>query len=331
MALRFAFILFISGFSSAFADEVYRFDQPADHTILESMGKVQNGLRVLWWNIHHGQASTQTPKLDFTDNLNQLIHSPAAPDIMSFAEYSDDDIRKFSKTLLPAINQLYPFKKFISYKDTPLNGVVTYSKFPLIEKSLNPLDFVPFRKMSTEEKSQFRKEWCGETDTCTRYLQILSVKKGEKIFTLVPIHLYDCWRKFQALHGKLITGAEILKGSHNPLFYQIRRFRELLESKLALEMKLPGVLLYGDFNMPDHVYRIPTHGFSVISKNMNSTLSPFSQERASFPSLDSDEYHHVPSLQIDHALVSPGTEFDLSSIISLKGSDHYPLYIVLRD
>ena len=316
--------------SQCFAKVNLQFDQPSDIHILENFANDQDGLHVFWWNIHHGQSNLKKPNHDFTQNLTNLIHSKSSPDVMSFAEYSDGDLQQDSKFLYLEVMRLYPYQKFVSYKDTPLSGVITMSKYPLVEKSVDELDFVPLREMSNEEKAQYREQWCGGTDTCTRYFQVLNIEVHGKVYTLVPVHLFDCWRHYSKLFGKVATAAQIIYGKSNPLFYQIERLKMYMKLKIGEQLKLPGVLLYGDFNIPDHVEYFPTLAYSIISKNLTNSLALSSQDRPSFPSNDSQEYQHYPSLQIDHALVSPGTEVGISSVISLKGSDHYPIYINLK-
>ena len=319
------FIMIIN--TSAHAD--FRLDLKQDAKTLQNLAQNKD-LRVFWWNIHHGQTNLKKPNSDFTQNLKELITSDSAPDIISMAEYSDADLNFNSLDLLPLFTKNYPYRKFVNYLDTPDQGVVTFSKYPLTEITTSVLDFTPIQTMTLEEKKNYIQFWCGNTDTCTRKLQILSVTVNEEKVILIPIHLYDCWRKFKVLHGRMKTLAEILGGTENPLYYQTQRLFFELQKKIPSELKTPHLLLYGDFNMPNELLKVPTMGYSLFTKKFNSALTKDFEHAPTFPAKNSEEAKSFPKMQIDHGFLSPGTEVSAGTVVSLKGSDHYPLYFILK-
>ncbi len=300
-----------------------------------------SALRIFWWNIHDGEANLALPRsYTLSKNVRALIDSNLAPDFMAFAEYGEE---AFQSTDLAQLNSLYPHQLFVRYDEKKDYGVMLYSKDAFEAQPIEPLDYTPSNLTTASAQNAYRKKWCGGQNHCDRPLIILKMKHlyegKEQEFTLVPTHLFDCWRAFEKLHtrgtskldrlaAKEETLREILTGTHNPLWFQIENYKRKVREKTATPLFPAGMVLFGDFNTPnsfDHIYT-PTLAFQTLESGLKNAIT---ENEPSFPSNDSVEAKHFLDAQIDHAFVSPNTPVGFAAVLPLAGSDHYPLYLTL--
>jgi len=299
----------------------FDWDKSVDASVLQKI-KTKSGLRVLWWNVHDGKIAEGDQGVAFNHNIYDLIHSTIAPDVISLAEYQESDL---SPMILKELERLYPNHILQEYPGAHLFGLGIYSKYPFDVSSLDLLDITPLKAMSDAERDAYRTDWC-KGGMCVRPMLILNLKMNGKSIKLVPIHFFDCWREVMNRVGKVGTLKEIIIGKENPLLNQILRFRQILESKLGSELVHGNVAIFGDFNTPEKLLGLSTIGYEKISAGLKDATEGNDD---TFPSLGSQEHGHFPSMQIDHALASPALGVAAGEVLPLRGSDHYPLYLIL--
>ena len=282
-----------------------------------------DGLRIFWWNVHDGRTDSKIPDFTLSKNVVKLVHSEFAPDVLAFAEYQESDL---SADDLTEVRRLYPFQLQQPYPGTPGFGLAVYSRYPFQISSIDVLDFTPLTDMSDVDREQYRKLWCGTSGICGRPMVILQLNVNGKNLKLVPIHLYDCWRKLKENIGIIRTAEQVFFGTHNPLWFQINRFRSMLEARLGNELTRGNVVVIGDFNMPKEILGVTTRGYRKISWGLTDAVPG---DSPTIPSRNSPEARHFPSMAIDHAFVSPSIEVQEGDVLPLRGSDHYPVYVVV--
>jgi endonuclease/exonuclease/phosphatase family metal-dependent hydrolase len=86
------------------------------------------------------------------------------------------------------------------------------------------------------------------------------------------------------------------------------------------------VIVVGDFNMPKELMGFSTLGFQKISSGLTDIIA---SGAPSFPSSGAVETKKFPLMQIDHAFTSPSLSATAGEVLPLRGSDHYPLYLIL--
>ena len=318
-----AFLIFFSVFAHASNSPDFDWDKPVDASVLQKL-QTKAGLRVLWWNVHDGMIAPGDTGAAFNHNIDELIQSTIAPDVLSLAEFQESNL---NTKVLKKLQKSYPYHILQAYPGTPGFGIWVYSKYSFEMSSIDLLDFTPLKNMSDSDRADYRKLWCKTSGMCVRPLMILDLNVNGKVVKLAPIHLFDCWRMMMSKVGKVGTLKEILNGTDNPLWYQILRFRQVLESRLGSDLKLGKVAVFGDFNMPEKLLGFPTVGFQKIRGELKNAIAG---EAASFPSSGSSEAGHFPPMQIDHAFTSPSQGVSAGEVLPLKGSDHYPLYLIVQ-
>ena len=319
-------IVFFTSTCPAFASvSGLSWDQELDSSTLQKL-QTKTGLRIFWWNVHDGQAVLGASDASFNNNIDQLIHSELAPDILAVAEFQNSDLKP---DVLAEMNRLYPNHVLQPYTTSSPYGIAVYSKSPFEVKSMDLLDFSPLGDLSAADRETYRKSWCASPGMCDRPLMILDLKIKGKDFKLVPVHLYDCWRLMAQNVGKVETLKQILHGTDNPLWYQILRFRAALEARLGAELLKGNVVMVGDFNMPKVILGFKTLGFGKISSGLVDELA---ENEPTFPSADSIEASSFLPMQIDHGFVSAPlfSNENMGEVLQLKGSDHYPFYLILQ-
>jgi hypothetical protein len=190
-------------------------DKPVDASVLQDL-QSESGLRVVWWNAHDGHTVSDTQDASFSNNIDQLVHSELAPDVIAFAEFQTSDLN--SETL-KEFEKIYPNHVMQGYPATPQYGITVYSKLPFEVSSVDLLDFTTLGPMSDADRDAYRSTWCQSMGMCARPLMILDLKMNGKIFKLVPTHLYDCWRLLIQKEGKFGAFQQIISGTDNPLWY----------------------------------------------------------------------------------------------------------------
>jgi len=291
-------------------------------TTLEALARA-DGARFLWWNIHDGQSDgKQTPSI-LSQNLVRLIHSELVPEVMAFAAYRDTSL---TPHCLAELRQAYPHVVQQSHPGTPGYGLAVYSRLPIMRSSVDKLDFTPPALRSVTEQARFRAEWCRHGHACVRSFIVLELDLAGTPLTFVPVHLHDFWRAYRQRYGLWRTGQEILLGRNNAPWHQIARFRTALEARLGGTASRGLVVIMGDFNIPKRLLGVDTLGYQLLA---HGWVEPFAGEQVTFPASSAADYGQVPPVGIDHAFVSRATRVSAHAVLPLRGSTHYPLYVVV--
>ena len=289
-----------------------------------------HGLRIFWWNIHNGRIGKKpTPSL--SRNLIQLIHSNLAPDIMVFGEYQNSSL---SAGAHAELQDAYPYSFQWSYPPTPGYGQVAFSKYPMSVSRMEPLDFTPIQPITEAQRDHYREVWCAPREACTRMFVSLDINVGGKVIQLIPIHLFDGWRKYSQLDGQMETALEILFGKDNPVAFQLSRFQALLRESLkpALDaasdpaMKVRPTIVIGDFNIPKTLMNVKTRMYQNLAHNL---VEVFKRNPTTFPAMSAQERGHYPNMEIDHAFLAGKLQSRGAEVLPLRGSDHYPISLVV--
>lgn len=314
----------VAGFPTLGSELGFEWDGPGPNaTTLESLARA-DGARFLWWNIHDGRIKGKQAPSILSQNLVRLIHSAIVPDVMAFAEYRD---KSLTSDCLAKLRNTYPHVLKQSHPGTPGYGLAVYSRFPIIRSSVENLDFTPPTMRSEAEQARFRAEWCGHIyRDCTRSFIILELDLAGTPLTLVPVHLYNFWRAHRHRYGFWLTGQEILLGRNNALWHQISRFRSTLEARLGDTASSGKVVILGDFNTPKRLLGVETIGYRSL---VQGWVDPFSGDPVTFPALSAEEHGQFPPVSIDHAFVSRASQVSAQAVLPLRGSHHYPLYVVV--
>jgi endonuclease/exonuclease/phosphatase (EEP) superfamily protein YafD len=125
---------------------------------------------------------------------------------------------------------------------------------------------------------------------------------------------------------------EMVSGEQNPLLFQTRRLISFLERDFGVDFKDEPVLVIGDFNFPKSLLGVETRGHEVLHEK--GLFEAFRGAPDTFPARSSNEFGKGPfkygRVKLDHAFVSPGVTITAAEVLPLKGSDHYPIYVVLN-
>ena len=290
---------------------------------LANLTSVQ-GLRVMWWNIHDGRPAAK-PAPYLSRNLIQLIHSELAPQVIVFAEYRDSSL---SPEALNEVNKAYPHTFKWSYPYSFGYGLVLYSKYPFQLSKLENMDVTPIANIQEPEQEQYRNFWCGSQLGCLRLFASFDINVNGKNIQLIAVHIFDVWRRYSAVNGKARTAQEIVFGNKNPLENQLIRFKGLLDEKLISPSgERPPSIIIGDFNIPKRLLGFQPLMYRGLKQNL---VEVFQKNPISFPAKSADERGHYPKMLIDHAFLSGAIQSDAAKVLPLRGSDHYPLYMILN-
>jgi endonuclease/exonuclease/phosphatase family metal-dependent hydrolase len=316
-------LVVMTGFPALGAALGFAWDGPwPNATTIESLVRA-NGARLLWWNIHDGRSDGKHAPSLLSQNLIRLIHSEIVPDVMAFAEYRDASL---TPDCLTALRHAYPHVLQQAHPGTPGYGLAVYSRLPIIRSSVENLDFTPPEMRSVSEQARFRAEWCSRGYACARSFIVLELDWAGTQLTFEAVHLYDFWRAYRQRYGLIRTGQEILLGRNNALWHQISRFRAALEARLGDTAHSRQVVILGDFNIPKRLLGIETLGYQLLAQGW---VEPFAGDQVTFPALSAEEYGRFPPVGIDHAFVSRATRVSAQAVLPLRGSTHYPLYVVV--
>ncbi len=320
MSFRWVVILILLSFSKAWSAD-FIWDENPDRQALTTLQNTR-GLKVFWWNIHDGRPA-KAPTPDLSKNLLTLINSELAPDILSFAEYQEQSI---GSEALSELRAKYPFNMSWSYPYHEGFGLALFSRYPITLTKISALDVASLSPMSSDEQEQYRNFWCGSDIGCTRLFTSFDIDVLGNNIQIVPVHLFDVWRRYSQLNGRIKTAREIAFGKDNPLANQLSRFLNMLNEKLLPQVQVPATIVIGDFNIPRALVGVHPKMYKSLKQNL---VEVFSEDTTSFPAKSADERGHYPQMQIDHAFLAGNLQSSGAQILPLKGSDHYPIYMVV--
>jgi hypothetical protein len=334
------------GFSNLHAqDFVYRNDGPK-HTGWIKEVKDSKGLKVMFWNVaciisqkklkdypqklYHNEA----PK-NLIKNIKNLIASDdLRPDVFIFGEHCS---RPFDEGgVSEVLDKTYSYKferdRYNRFYDQD-NGMTIYSRFKINNKKIVMLQSGSWMKDSdmVRCKKKYGKSITGPNsfarDSWDRpYLQF-NVKKRNKTYNIVAVHLPNPWPLMAKCEGKVKTALKIWKGKNNPNYRQ----GNILANRYSKSSK--RTLMIGDFNAPKRQsvkvpiignIKVTSHTYKRVSQSMGNSL------------IKSDRgtgIHQSGSMKtqtsIDHAFASKDLKVKMAKIVPFAGSDHLAIYTVL--
>lgn len=326
-----AFVLVLSSALVVRAETAKRFELDRVSTLeasrwsrLSKTIPAAKGLKIFWWNIANG-ASEADPDV-LRANLELLASSPLAPDVIALGEFSSRSLPE------PTYSQLaskYPHRTFIRYNAGTSTGIAVFSKH-----AMTPIRAASFRwipsALSEEQAADYRESWApghadGGDGFYVRPLRELRLDVEGKSIAFTPIHLAQPWRELGkrsdgTIDFALATLSELYFGTENPLITQVNVLVNWLKAGTNANR-----VLVGDFNLPRSFVGVPTLGFRRLDRVLEPAIT---QVENSFPTPSSP--HSYPPMQIDHAFVSGQVSAPVAGVLPLKGSDHYPLYVIVR-
>lgn len=282
------------------------------------------GLKVFWWNIAHGGAEGDVRAL--AGNIELLVRSKIKPDVMVLGEYTAKALPAATFELLA---DAYPERQFIAYNRLTSSGIAVFSRVPLKTVRAATLRWVP-SALSPDAAEAYRQYWAkGHSDGgdgfYVRPLREIQIVYEGKAIGLTPIHLAQPWRQLsKQADGRVDfafkTMTELYFGTSNPLITQLAVLTNWLKAGTT-----PEKLVLGDFNLPRSFAGVPTLGFRRLERVLDSAIP---RVENSFPTPSSP--HSYPPMQIDHAFIAGELQSVVAGVLPLKGSDHYPVYVVIR-
>lgn len=302
------------------------------------LAKNDSELRIFWWNIHNGAADLSRRDLTATTNFLALTESSAAPDVIVLAEFGKESLPLEAMRILEA---KYPYRHKVDYRGMPNYGLCLLSKIPFEDPQVEYLSY------GLNHSGEKQKKTSPKNDSKRRPFVIYTIEKNQKKYLLAVTHINDFWRDFftskpivpQPIQP-LVPGASQIKlpidvpqaayqtlaGTNNAVYDQILSFKRKLERKVSSLSEDYRLIVLGDFNMPKSVLSLDTLGYATLAKGLREVLPP---KQFSFPAEGSKEASFVPPILIDHAFISGKTRIKNASVLPLKGSHHYPLYLIV--
>lgn len=298
---------------------------------LNCLLSAEKGLKILWWNVMSGELAVNNRirssgplRLNVLEsNLYELIQSSLAPDILAFAEFNK---RGFSKQFQEVLLEKYPYFHYESVNEKfTIMGQAVFSKTPLKSKESKVLGW------GNNENSSL-----ARTQVYSRRFNHFEIEWDNKNYHFFPVHFLNFWPHLEEDIKKIykskylskgIVGAEVFFGRTNPHAAQLNEFLE----NIGKNNFTPSdhVLIVGDFNVPKKFSFFEPYGFKKLRGNLKD-LTGERKGQFSFPSLSSPDRSSYPRMQIDHCFGSAQIRCKRSAILPLKGSDHYPLYLIVE-
>lgn len=337
--------MLLFGLTALAADQsvssAFLLDDPADGARLDDLARPNDGLRILWWNIEYGRQNQLTKELareqlgPLEQNLLAIIRSPLRPDVLALGEY---ERAALSPEVVELIEAQYRFARFTPYNPRSTDRGMAVFCLPEVncaETTHAPLPYTPLGADACEDRA-YRGIWKDVADErfFDRTFLDYEVRKGGKVFHLLPLHTVQPWSAIKlawggGLLGTAATALSLLFGRTNPLVHQLSHFKQLLTQRFGTNLDHSRLVVVGDFNTlakfgpkSARPYRLAAQGLS----------DPFAAraERASWPATSSDAADMQRPMKIDHAFHSAALTADSAEVLSLPGSDHYPLYLIVR-
>ncbi len=205
-------------------------------------------------------------------------------------------------------------------------GISVWSQLPLELVDSELIDWTPL-----QGSEQYRGAWGDRHPIALknfpRYVSLFKVSAGDQQFYLAPFHACQPWSLMELDEWRWRVGISVVLGNDNPVFHQLMRYRNWLKSHTQGK----NLVIAGDFNIPDRVYRIRPRAYQILSKNWQSFFG--GRREATFPTqtIRQRGFNH-PQLAIDHAFYSRETEIiaESAQLLPLVGSDHYPIFVSFK-
>lgn len=304
--------------------------------------KPASELRVVWWNIlQGGKLGEAIDKKEghnpLQNNLEELTRPEQKPEFLVLGEYRPDDVK-------PEIDQLlksrYQHALFFPYNS------VYHQQGVLVLTDLHVVSFTSAvgwddPNGTREENDSYRARWAqlyppSASSFDRTFIAIEYQWNGEK-HVLLPFHSIQPWMpiqtSFPAHTGKILTALEIITGTHNPLFYQLTRYFSIMMN--YFNPSINKIVMIGDLNTPDNILGLTTIGYRLLTSTLHDA---FQQGDAyTFPAPSSINTELSPgkktinAIRIDHALASESVQTGGAIRIPLRGSDHFPIAVSIKN
>lgn len=262
----------------------------------------ESSLSIFWWNIGCGVLNRKLQDKykeneSLYSNIANISETESSPDLIILGEHCPGIM---PSTILRRIKKNYRHDYHL-VKNNPYtrtrNGIIVFSKLKIQAVNKKNLELGPTPQ-----------------DTTRTYL-LLKVSHEDGDFYLSPLHFYNPWGHLSGLD--LVTKAT---GTDNPNYEQGSLFLDFLEEDLNLNED-PYIAI-GDFNSAGHVFGfidMATYGL------FKSKLRDVGTGDATYPTQAAKDLgSNYPDLTIDHVFTND-FEGSHTTLLPLRGSDHYPL------
>ncbi|MCC6278286.1 MAG: hypothetical protein IT289_10270 [Oligoflexia bacterium] len=156
-----------------------------------------------------------------------------------------------------------------------------------------------------------------------QFISLLLTKKDGESIEIIPFHFMHPWEDVKVFGplAILIIGSSLFIGTPSPFRTQVKRFIKMLTDQV--HGKSNPILVFGDSNSPDSWLNIPSYWWRKISK----LAHPIFQRSPTFPAPGSSYSRKYPSMRLDQAFAINLKGNQKAEVLSMQGSDHFPLKI----
>lgn len=291
--------------------------------------KSVDGVRVVFWNIGYGALNRGG---DLDHNLKDLVNSSAHPDVIVLAEYKE---MALNQGTIRFLDTEYPHQAYFPYGGTLDEvGIKVWSEQPFTQSEAVMLDWSPTRESSIEQ-DLYKQDWVTRAPKQSKwwdrpYSRFRWDIAGYRM-NLVPVHLLEPWDKIYERKGDWETWKDMMFGRDNPLYYSVERLMEKMRADLGGDLDSEPLLVIGDINVPRKVFQIRTKVYERIDDELDDV---FPGDPSSFPAFSSPLRQEPPfkysMVKLDHAFHNKLVRPRGAAVLPLRGSDHYPIYVVVE-
>jgi hypothetical protein len=293
-------------------------------TRLHKLSQV-TGVRLFWWNVAWGSFNQNS---DLDHNLIELTNSNARPDLMILGEYKDMILSQHTHNEL---KRHYPHQYFMSYSPTDIVGVKVFSTRALTYHGIRNIPWYPINETDSSKQQAYYNHWktaaASEARFWDRSVGLFSFSHGGQTYTLAPVHLLEPWAALVSSEGRTDLIKSFFNDKLNPLANQIGHLRRIIKNHAG---GMQNVLMIGDFNIPSSLYGMTPDIYKNLSQSMTEG---FFGNPDTFPAESARHKVHgflkKLSIKIDHALMGSSLDRIGGAAIHMRGSDHYPIYVVV--
>jgi endonuclease/exonuclease/phosphatase family metal-dependent hydrolase len=292
--------------------------------------------KVMWWNIEWGQhgedLETKEGRNPLVENFERLFKSGLAPDVLILGEYAEEHLPTRFYNLM--INH-YPHINVYDYNENyQTTGIAIFSRIPFTKQVERVLNWTSFSADKRDrEFALYRKHCPKHLLWKRRYLLLEFRPQGYRPFYITPVHINQPWECIQKLQNTASLGLEIFMGEDNPLATQIYRLKTMLKADIRKDKRRQNIMVVGDFNVPPALHsfsdyaNMQTVGYRYMTSILKDAFYGSRRYQSTFPTPSSQESY--PGMKLDHAFIGKKARVKRAEILPLKGSDHYPLYMIL--
>jgi hypothetical protein len=188
---------------------------------------------------------------------------------------------------------------------------------------------------TTEQKEAYRAAWEARAPKQSSWWNRSYSKfqwdlAGFKM-NLVPVHMLEPWDEVRNYRGKAGTMWNMLFSNDNPLHYQIERLLAFIKQDMGGDIDSEPLLLIGDMNTPKSALGINTVAYNLLDADLDDV---FPGTPPTFPAFSAESRQQPPFtyslVKIDHAFHNKKVQPLAAAALTLRGSDHYPIYVIVQ-